>query len=62
MNITIGGFVNPRSFAPTGPFVINTFDVDGVSLIDSGYNQTAAMSVPADLQSFSARPSSLVNG
>jgi hypothetical protein len=61
-NITIGGFVNPRSFAPTGPFTINTFDIDGVSLIDSGYNQTAAMSVPADLQSFSARPSSLVNG
>jgi hypothetical protein len=48
-NITIGGFVNPRSFAPTGSFVINTMDSDGVSIIDSGYNQTAAMSVPADL-------------
>lgn len=62
LNITVGGFVNPRSFAPTGPFIINTYDIDGISLIDTGYNQTAAMSIPANLQSFSARPSSLVNG
>jgi len=41
--LSVGGFINPRSFAPTGPFVINTLDTDGVSIIDTGYNQTAAM-------------------
>ena len=61
-NITIGGFINPRSFAPTGPFIINTKDTDGVSVIDTGYNQTASMSISADLQSFSVRAGSLVNG
>jgi len=61
-NITVGGFINPRSFAPTGPFVINTLDIDGISIIDTGYNQTAAMSVSADLQSFSVRAGSVVNG
>ena len=37
--IEIGGLKNPRSFEPTNLFKITTYDSDGVSLIDSGYDK-----------------------
>ena len=35
--LVIGGVINPRSFKPTGEFIMETLDTDAVSLIDEGF-------------------------
>ena len=62
MNIVIVGVNNPRNFAPTGQFLIYTYDQDQISEIDAGFNINTAMSVPASITNFSVLPSNFTNG
>jgi hypothetical protein len=43
--VSLGGIKNARSYIPSGSFEITTFDTDGVSLIDNGYNKNIATSI-----------------
>lgn len=45
VTVVVGGIKNPRTLKPTGSFTITIYDVDGVSLIDSGYNINVAMTI-----------------
>lgn len=58
----IGGVQNPRSFKPTANITLTTIDVDGVTLIDSGFNKSAVMTIPGLINGFTITPSSVVNG
>jgi hypothetical protein len=62
LSIVIAGVKNPRSFKPTGNITLRTFDVDGVTTIDIGYNKSAQMTIPGLINGFSIRPTSVVNG
>ena len=41
IKLEVGGVHNPRSFKPTGEFIITSYDTDGASLIDTGYKGIA---------------------
>ena len=38
MTMVITGITNPRNVEPTGPFKIVTYDTDGKSAIDDGFD------------------------
>lgn len=56
------GITNPRSIQPTEVVVIKTFDADGISEIDAGFDKSIEMQDLAKIDSFSVRASSEVNG
>ena len=58
----LSGVTNPRTTEATGPFHLKTYDIDGISEIDSGYDLTVAMTKLTDLEIFSVRPSNYTNG
>ena len=60
--IVITGLDNPRNDKPTGPFVFVTFDSDGISEIDSGFNINTQMLDLAPITNFSVKPSNETNG
>ena len=60
--IELTGITNPRSVQPTDVIRIVTFDADGISEIDSGFNIGTTMIDLAKITGFSVRPSSTING
>jgi len=54
MIVDLAGITNPNTRRPTGQIVVSTFGTDGVSLIDTGFNQSATMTSPGQLDFFSA--------
>lgn len=60
--VTLGGIKNPRSFMPSQTFIITSYDTDGASLIDIGYNQNVATSIAGNITTFTVTSSSQVNG
>lgn len=53
---------NPRSFKPTSNLKMITLDIDGVSLIDVGYEFPIAMTIPGDMPNFSIQQGNRTNG
>ena len=51
-NFELVGLDNPRSLNPTGVFHLVTYDVDGTSVIDSGYDVNTVMTEIASITSF----------
>lgn len=45
----LGGIKNARSFQPSDTFGITTFDRDGVSIIDVGFNKNVATTKAGDI-------------
>lgn len=41
--LKIGGVTNPRSFKPSGEFLMTTLDIDGVAKIDDGFRISVTM-------------------
>ena len=62
MLVTLGGIKNPRSFIPSQSFIITSYDTDGASLIDVGYNQNVATSIAGNITTFTMNSTSPVNG
>lgn len=62
ITIKIGGLTNPRSFEPTDYFVVTTYDSDGASPVDKGYNRYAVMTIKGEITSVNIVPSTKVNG
>lgn len=58
----LGGIKNARSFKPSGSFGITTYDMDGVSKIDIGYNQNVATSIASDITKFTVARQNTTNG
>ena len=56
------GVTNPRSFTPTQSFHITSYDVDGVSEIDIGFNKNVAMEISGTITEFSLLRQSEING
>ena len=52
----ITGITNPRDTRPTSIFIITTFDQDGVSEIDSGFDMTTVMTELAKVTQFIVEP------
>lgn len=47
------GIKNPRTFEPTDSFTITSYDTDGVSVIDQGFNKNVIMTQPGKITEFS---------
>lgn len=62
ITLEIGGATNPRSFQPTGDFIVTTLDTDAVSFIDTGYKAKAEMTIAGPISSFSAVQANFTNG
>lgn len=62
MTIVITGITNPRNLEPTGPFHIVTYDTNGTSEIDGGFDIDTKMRDLAEIENISITPSSDVNG
>ena len=62
ITVHIGGIKNSRSFKPSGTFGIITYDTDGVSKIDIGYNQNVATSIASDITDFIVSRDNTTNG
>lgn len=62
LTLQVGGATNPRSFKPTGPIRITTLDTDGESVIDTGFNRSAVMTLAGPVTSFSAVQTNFTNG
>lgn len=62
VTLEIGGATNPRSFQPTGNFIVTTLDTDGQSLIDTGYKGKAEMTIAGPISSFSTQQTNFTNG
>lgn len=60
--LVVGGVNNPRSFKPTGIFSITTIDMDGIHVIDEGYEKTTTMSIPAVVETFAVEQTDFTNG
>jgi hypothetical protein len=60
--LVVGGVNNPRSFKPTGIFSITTIDMDGIHLIDEGYEKTTTMSIAAVVETFAIEQTDFTNG
>lgn len=60
--IVLHGITNPRSVQPTEVIHIVTFDADGISEIDSGFDIGTTMIDLAKITGFSVRPTSTING
>ena len=60
--INITGVQNPRSAAPSGEIVVVTFDIDGISEIDRGFNIVVQMKELWAVDNFSVQPTSIYNG
>ena len=59
---SLGGIKNNRSMQPSGSFQITTYDTDGVSLIDVGYNKNVATTIAGDITWAPIGRDSTVNG
>ena len=53
---------NPRNTEPTGPFRIVTYDEDGVSEIDGGFDIDTKMTELAVVDNVDVKPGSNLNG
>ena len=60
--VAIVGVTNPRNTDVTGVFHIVTFDIDGVSEIDAGFDISTAIKDPAPIGNFDVQPESPING
>ena len=60
--IEIHGLINPRSDAQTGPFIFVTFDSDGISEIDSGFDISTKIDVLAPIQNMVFLPTDTITG
>jgi len=60
--LVITGITNPRSLQPTEVIHMVTFDADGISEIDSGFDIATTMVDLAKITGFSVRPQSTING
>ena len=56
------GITNPRNVEPTGPFRIITYDIDGISRIDFGFDIDTKMSDLSVIDGFTVTSGSNVNG
>lgn len=58
----LGGVKNPRSHQPTSLFFVTTYDTDGVSLIDTGYQENLVMTKSGKITAFNVERESFLNG
>lgn len=59
---SVGGIKNARSMEPSGSFQITTYDTDGVSKIDIGYNKNVATTKAGEITMLPIGRESTVNG
>jgi hypothetical protein len=62
VELTFDGIKNPRTFKPSDSFKIKTYDTDGVSIIDEGFNKNVVMNIAGVITEFILERQSTVNG
>jgi hypothetical protein len=62
LSFTVDGVKNPRSFMPTPSFRVTTYDTDGLSTIDTGFNVNTAMTVAGAITKFQVGNLNQTNG
>ena len=60
--ILLTGITNPRTDESTDFFRIITYDANGISEIDAGFDKSTKMEKLATIDSITVTPSSVING
>ena len=60
--ILLTGITNPRTDESTDFFRIITYDANGISEIDAGFDKSTKMEKLAEIDSITVTPSSVING